>query len=188
MACVLASLLARSGLEAVYVQVCFIYSSRFTDSPGFSIMSEEREPAVNVCDVQNPPLSRDEASKGYNIIQQWLRSSYGALGFILLGVTMGPIPAFGLPPLFFFLGWLGVHWLSRRVFDWCTANWICIMCVSQHMIWCTVSVSVFSYFCATRVRSLYYLCFISVMSHASFTLIRVNYSRSRAWKLLLQTP
>ena len=92
------------------------------------------EPVVNICNNQNPPLAPEEASKRFNFFQLRMRNSLGTFCFILLGMTMGPVPAFGLPPLFFFLAWLGIHWLSRRVFDWCTANWMCIMCVSQSCV------------------------------------------------------
>ena len=88
------------------------------------------EPVVNLCNNQNPPLSPEEASKRFNLFQRQMRGRLGAFCFVLLGMTMGPVPAFGLPPFFFFIAWLGLHWVSRRVFDWCTANWICIMCVS----------------------------------------------------------
>ena len=88
------------------------------------------EPVVDVCRNQNPPLSPEEASKRFNFFQRRMRSPLGAFCFLLLGMTMGPVPAFGLPPFFFFLASLGIHWISRRIFDWCTANWICVMCVS----------------------------------------------------------
>ena len=88
------------------------------------------QPLVNLCHIQNPTLTPEEVSERYNFIQQHMRNTFGAVCFLLLGMTMGPVPAFGLPPVFFFLAWLGLHRMSRRVFDWCTANWICIMCVS----------------------------------------------------------
>ena len=102
-------------------------------------MNVQRKPVVNLCNIQNPTLALAEASKGLNFLQRCMRNTFGAICFLLLGITMGPVPAFGLPPLFFVLAWLGLHWISRRVFDWCTANWICIMCVSYLVLMSNIS-------------------------------------------------
>lgn len=65
-------------------------------------------------------------------IQRFMRSSFGLLVFIFIGMFSVTIPVIGIPPIFFFLEYLGVipHQVSRRFFDLCTGNWITMMTVS----------------------------------------------------------
>ena len=92
-------------------------------------MSAE-QPAVNPCEVQNPPLALGEAARRFNFIQRNMRNSFGTLCFTMVALTIGSMPVIGLTPLLLLAAGLGAHWSVRRFFDMCTGNWMCAMCVS----------------------------------------------------------
>lgn len=94
-------------------------------------MSVEHErPVVDPCEIQNPPLALGEAAKRFNLIQRYMRNSFGTLCFTVVALTIGTMPVVGMPPFLFLAAWLGAHWAVRRFFDLCTGNWMCVMCVS----------------------------------------------------------
>lgn len=68
-----------------------------------------------------------------NPAQRKMRSKLGLIIFLLIGFFSVTIPVIGLPPIIFFLEYVGVfpHWVPRRFFDLCTANWITIITVSS---------------------------------------------------------
>lgn len=94
-------------------------------------MSVERErPVVDPCEIQNPPVALEEAAKRFNLIQRYMRNSFGTLCFTIVALTIGTMPVVGMPPFLLLAAWLGAHWAVRRFFDLCTGNWMCVMCVS----------------------------------------------------------
>ena len=92
--------------------------------------AEQERPVVDVCENQNPPLAPGEAKMRFNLIQRYMRNSFGTLCFTLVALTIGTMPVVGIPPLLLLSAWLGAHWAIRRFFDMCTGNWMCVMCVS----------------------------------------------------------
>lgn len=71
-----------------------------------------------------------------NPIQAKMRSSFGVIVYLLFGFFSVTIPVIGIPPILFLLERVGLlpHWVLRRFFDLCTANWITIMTVSDAVI------------------------------------------------------
>lgn len=96
----------------------------------YNTSMEQESPVVNPCDVQNPPLSPEEAAKRFNLIQLYMRNTFGVLCFIVVALTIGSMPVIGMVPFLLLAAWLGAHWVMRRFFDLCTGTWMCVMCVS----------------------------------------------------------
>jgi hypothetical protein len=69
-------------------------------------------------------------------IQRKMRSIVGLLIFVCVAFFTVTIPVIGIPPIIFFLEYLGAipHQWSRRFFDLCTGYWICMMTVSLLII------------------------------------------------------
>ncbi len=67
-----------------------------------------------------------------NPIQRRMRSSIGLFLYMFFGFFSVAIPVIGITPVLFLLERLGLisHWVTRRFFDLCTANWITVMTVS----------------------------------------------------------
>ena len=91
---------------------------------------EQERPVINTCENQNPPLDPEEATERFNMIQRYMRNSFGTLCFTIVALTIGTMPMVGIPPFLVLAALLGAHWVVRRFFDMCTGNWMCAMCVS----------------------------------------------------------
>ena len=89
------------------------------------------EPVVDLAVGKIHPLP-PHLQATLNPIQRLMRSAFGLLLYLLFGFFSVTIPVIGIPPVIFFLERVGVisHWVPRRFFDLCTANWITIMTVS----------------------------------------------------------
>ncbi len=84
-------------------------------------------PVVDLTVGASDPLSTQPVKP----IQSRIRSCLGVAAFLLILFGIGVFPVAGIPPLLYFLHWMGLcpHWPIRRVFDLCVAHWMSIITV-----------------------------------------------------------
>ncbi len=90
-------------------------------------------PVVDLQKGMFGPLPTVQAS--LNPFHRVMRSTFGAIIFLLIAFFMGALPVIAIPPIFFLMERCGVvsHWFGRRCFDLCCANWMSVMTVRKWM-------------------------------------------------------
>lgn len=91
----------------------------------------ELPPVVDLPRGMFGPLPSVQA--GLNPFHRVMRSTFGAIVFLLIAFFVGALPVIAIPPIFYLLEWSGVasHWAVRRCFDLCCANWMSFMTVRK---------------------------------------------------------